>query len=68
MFAGTFRHNVIHSTHPFLVLEGEQVCGSFKTLEAAEEFVTRQSSFSAFVLRHTVQKWVIAKGRRSIHC
>ena len=63
MFGGTFGRKVIHATHPFIVLEGEQVSGSFKTLEAAEDFVTHQRSFSASVLQHNGQKWVIAKGR-----
>ncbi len=63
MFAGTFGDNVIHATHPFIVLEGEQVSGSFKTQEAAEDFITRQRSFAAFVLRHNGQKWVTAKRR-----
>ena len=63
MFAGTFGDNVIHATHPFIVLEGEQVSGSFKTQEAAEDFVARQRSFAAFVLRHNGQKWVITKRR-----
>ena len=63
MFSGTFDQHVIQAADPFIVVEGEQVSGSFSTLEAAEEFIARQGRYSAFVLRHDGQKWVVAADR-----
>src|SRR2546423_10341663 len=63
MFGGLFGRDVIHATHPFVVVEGENISGSFSTLAAAEDFITNQRNFSAIVLRHHGQKWVSAKER-----
>ena len=63
MFAGLFGRDVIHATHPFVVVEGENISGSFSTLAAAEDFITNQRNLSAIVLRHHGQKWVSAKER-----
>jgi len=63
MFAGLFNQHVIYSSHPFLVVEGENVLGSFSTSHAAEDFITKQASYSAFILRHSGQEWVIARDR-----
>ena len=64
MLVGSFGQAVVQATHPFLVIEGEQVLGSFSTLESAEEFISVEGSYSASVLRHSGQKWVMAKARR----
>jgi hypothetical protein len=63
MFSGPFDQHVIQAADPFIVVEGEQVSGSFSTLEAAEEFIARQGRYSALVLRHDGQKWVVAADR-----
>jgi len=65
MFAGLFGQHVIYSSHPFIVVEGENVLGSFGTCEAAEEFIAKQASYSSFILRHNDQEWVIARERVS---
>jgi hypothetical protein len=64
MFAGRFGRDVIHATHPFVVVEGEEISGSFSTLAAAEDFMTNRRNFSAIVLRHHGQRWVSAKEHR----
>ena len=61
MFAGPFGRDVIHATHPFVVVEGENVSGSFSTLAAAEDFIMDRRNCSAIVLRHDGQRWVSAK-------
>ena len=63
MFAGSYRQNVIHATHPFVVVDSEEVCGSFSSLEAAEQFIMEKGNYSAFVLGHDGHNWVIAKDR-----
>ena len=63
MFAGLFDQHVIYASHPFIVIEGEDVSGSFSTFEAAEDFIAKKASYTAFILRHDGQKWVIAKDR-----
>ena len=63
MFAGLFGGRVIYSSHPFIVVEGQKTSGSFGTLEEAENFIAKQASYSAFVLRHAGQEWVIARDR-----
>ncbi len=63
MFAGLFDQHVIYASHPFIVLEGEDVSGSFSTFDAAEDFIAKKASYTAFILRHEGQKWVIAKDR-----
>jgi len=61
MFAGQFGQHVIRAPHPLIVIEGETVLGSFRTLEAAEKFIAGQRRPSALVLIHTGQKWVMAE-------
>ena len=63
MFAGTYGPNVIHATHPFVVIDSEEVCGSFSSLQAAAEFIAENGNYSAFVLGHDGQNWVMAKDR-----
>jgi hypothetical protein len=63
MFTGTFDQHVIRATHPLIVVAGEEVLGSFGTLEAAEEFISKQGNCSVLVLRHQGQEWVIAEDR-----
>ncbi|PYM16487.1 MAG: hypothetical protein DME18_01325 [Verrucomicrobia bacterium] len=63
MFAGLFGQHVIHSSRPFIVVEGESVSGSFATLEEAGNFITEKASYAAFVLRHDGQEWVMARDR-----
>jgi hypothetical protein len=63
MVVGSFGQAVVQATHPFIVVEGEQVLASFNSLESAEDFIT-QGSYSASVLRHSGQKWVMTKARR----
>lgn len=55
---------MVQATHPFIVVEGERVLGSFCTLDSAKDFIA-EAGYSAFVLRHRGQKWVTAKGRGS---
>jgi len=64
MLVGSFGQAVVQATHPFIVIEGEQVLGSFRTLESAEDFIAEQGSYSASVLRHCGQKWIMAKASR----
>jgi hypothetical protein len=64
MVVGSFGQAVVQATHPFIVVEGEQVLASFNTLESAEDFITVQGSYSASVLRHSGQKWVMTKARQ----
>jgi len=63
MFAGLFGQHVIYASHPFIVVEGENVSGSFGTFDAAEDFISNQANYSAFILRHDGQNWVIARDR-----
>ena|SRR5436309_3573324 len=63
MFAGSYGQHVIHATHPFVVIDSEEVCGSFSSLEAAEAFIAAKGNYSAFVLGHNGQNWVMAKDR-----
>ena len=63
MYTGTFGQRVIRATHPLIVVAGERVLGSFSTLEAAERFIARQGSYSALILRHHGQSWVMAEDR-----
>ena len=36
---------------------------AFSTFDAAEDFIAKKASYTAFILRHEGQKWVIAKDR-----
>jgi hypothetical protein len=65
MLVGSFGQAVVQATHPFLVIEGEQVLGSFSSLESAENFIAEEGSYSASVLRHSGQKWIMAKAPRA---
>lgn len=60
MFRETFDQHVIRAAKPFIVVKGEEVSGSFSTLEEAEEFIARQGAHSAFVLKHDGREWVLA--------
>ena len=63
MLLGSFGDTVVQATHPFIVVEDEQVVGSFSTLELAEDFIGQEGG-AACVLRHSGQKWVMAKARQ----
>jgi hypothetical protein len=63
MFVGLHGQRIIYASHPFLVMVGENSSGSFATLEEAERFIAKQASYSAFILRHNGQEWVIARDR-----
>ena len=63
MFTGSFGQHFIHATHPFVVVDRGEVCGSFGALEAAEQFIAKHGTYSGYILRHTGQKWVMAKDR-----
>jgi hypothetical protein len=65
MFAGLLEQQIIYSSHPFIVVEGENVSGAFATLKDAEGFILKKSSFSATVYTHRGSKWVIIRERRA---
>ena len=61
MFTGMFGQRNIRATHPHIVVAGEKVLGSFNTLEAAEEFISKKGRSAALVLRHQGQEWIVAE-------
>jgi len=63
MFTGKYGQRVIRATHPLVVVAGEQVLGSFSTLEAAKHFIAKHDRYSACLLRHQGQEWVLTRDR-----
>ena len=63
MFTAKFGQQLIQAAHPLIVVQDENVLGSFSTLEDAEEFIARHCSYSALALRHNGEKWVMAEER-----
>jgi len=64
MFAGLLDQQIIYSSHPFIVVEGANVCGAFATVKDAEGFIMKKASYSAVIYTHRGSKWVIFRERR----
>jgi hypothetical protein len=58
MFAGSIQNEMILADQPVLVVDGP-ILNSFSRIEEATEFVTRQHSDTAIILRHNGQNWDI---------
>lgn len=64
MFAGMLDQKIVYASHPVIVVEGEQVCGAFGSVEEAERFIVTQGSYSAVVYTLRDSNWAIARDRR----
>ena len=64
MFAGLLDQQIVYSSHPFIVVDREKVCGSFAALRDAEGFITKQASYRASIYAHRDSKWVIVRSPR----
>ena len=64
MFAGLLDQQIVYSSHPFIVVEGENVCGAFGALQDAEGFITKKASYSAAIYTQRGSKWVIIREPR----
>ena len=64
MFAGLLDQQIVYSSHPFIVVEGENVCGAFALQEEAEGFISKKASYSAGIYTHLGSKWVMVRGPR----
>jgi len=64
MFSGLLDQQIVYSSHPFIVVEREKVCGSFAALRDAEGFITKQASYRATIYAHRGSKWVIVRSPR----
>jgi hypothetical protein len=64
MYAGLLEQQIIYSSHPFIVVERENVSGAFATLKDAEGFILKKSSYSAVICTLRGSKWVIIRERR----
>ena len=63
MFTEMIGQRIIRATQPHFVVAGEKFLGSFNTLEAAEEFISKQAGSAALALRHQGQEWIVAEDR-----
>ena len=64
MYTGLLQQQIIYSSHPFIVLEGENVCGAFAALKDAEVFIIRKASYSAVIYTNRGSDWVIIREAR----
>jgi hypothetical protein len=64
MFAGLLDQQIIYSSHPFIVVEGANVCGAFATFSDAEDFITKKASYSGIIYTHRGSEWGIVRERR----
>lgn len=59
MFAGSIQNETILADQPVLVVDGPSILNSFSRIEEATEFITRQHSDTAIILRHNGRNWDI---------
>ena len=64
MFAGLLDQQIVYSSHPFIVVERENVCGAFAALQDAEMFITKKASYNAAIYTQRGSKWVIVREPR----
>jgi len=64
MFAGMLHQQMVYASHPVIVVESEQVCGAFSSVEEAEKFVVGKGSYCAVVYTLRDSNWVITRDRR----
>jgi len=64
MFSGLLEQQIIYSSHPFIVVEGDNVCGAFAVLRDAEGFITNKASYTAVIYTHRGSKWVMIRQPR----
>ena len=64
MFSGLLEQQIIYSSHPFIVVEGDNVCGAFAVLRDAEGFITNKASYTAVIYTHRGSKWVMIREPR----
>jgi hypothetical protein len=64
MFSGLLEQQIIYSSHPFIVVEGDNVCGAFAVLRDAEGFITNKASYSAVIYTHRGPIWVMIREPR----
>jgi hypothetical protein len=64
MFAGMLHQQMVYASHPVIVVESEQVCGAFGSVEAAEKFIVGKGSYCAVVYTLRDSNWVITRDRR----
>ena len=64
MFAALLDQQIVYSSHPFIVVERENVCGAFGALHDAEIFITKKASYSAAIYTPRGSKWVIIREPR----
>ena len=64
MYAGLLQQQIIYSSHPFIVVEGENVCGAFSALAQAEVFIIGMASYSAVIYTLRGSDWVIIRKAR----
>jgi len=64
MFAGVLHQQMVYASHPVIVVESEQVCGAFGSVEEAEKFIVGKGSYCAVVYTLRDSNWVITRDRR----